>query len=168
MLLLDIQQRQWVHLRFENLCESYGFKRKPTTVGIPQANAILECVHQVIGRCYIQLKWIWPNKLPLMTSLASLTMQHGRIPLPIRWYLKPYKAQLFLDKTCSSTFCLWLTGTKLDKGNHWLIVVISARIFYALTTTRRSEIKYLLIKKYPLQSRVQIWQGAMDYNNGSY
>ncbi len=34
-------------LNFEYLCVTYGIKRKPTTVKNPQANAILECLHQV-------------------------------------------------------------------------------------------------------------------------
>ncbi len=37
-------------LHFEYLCESYGIKRKPTTVKNPQENGILECVHQVLGQ----------------------------------------------------------------------------------------------------------------------
>ena len=36
-------------LHFEALCDSYGIKRKPTSVKNPQANAILERVHQVIS-----------------------------------------------------------------------------------------------------------------------
>jgi transposase InsO family protein len=39
-----------VKLHFEHLCDSYGIKRKPTTVKNPQANAILERVHQVLGQ----------------------------------------------------------------------------------------------------------------------
>eukprot|EP00804_Cyclotella_cryptica_P011422 CCRYP_016385-RA/>CCRYP_016385-RA protein AED:0.32 eAED:0.32 QI:0/-1/0/1/-1/1/1/0/261 len=35
-------------LHFETLCDSYGLKRKPTSVRIPQANAILKQVHQTI------------------------------------------------------------------------------------------------------------------------
>ena len=35
-------------LHFRDLCESYSLKRKPTTIKNPQANAILERVHQVI------------------------------------------------------------------------------------------------------------------------
>jgi len=35
-------------LHFETLCESYGLKHKPTSVKIPQVNAILERVHQTI------------------------------------------------------------------------------------------------------------------------
>jgi hypothetical protein len=37
-------------LHFECLCDSYGIKRKPTTVKNPQANAVLERVHQVLGQ----------------------------------------------------------------------------------------------------------------------
>jgi len=35
-------------LHFEDLCESYGLKREPTSIRNPQANAILERVHQVL------------------------------------------------------------------------------------------------------------------------
>eukprot|EP00804_Cyclotella_cryptica_P015316 CCRYP_005412-RA/>CCRYP_005412-RA protein AED:0.35 eAED:0.35 QI:0/0/0/1/0/0/3/0/568 len=35
-------------LHFETLCDSYGLKRKPTSVRNPHANAILERVHQTI------------------------------------------------------------------------------------------------------------------------
>ena len=34
-------------LHFEALCDSYGIKRKPTSVKNPQANSILEQMHQV-------------------------------------------------------------------------------------------------------------------------
>jgi hypothetical protein len=36
-------------LHFEELCDSFNIKRKPTTVKNPQANAIIERVHGVIG-----------------------------------------------------------------------------------------------------------------------
>ncbi len=36
-------------LHFETLCESYGIKRKPATIKNPQANAICERIHQVLG-----------------------------------------------------------------------------------------------------------------------
>ena len=35
-------------LHFETLCDSYGLKRKPTSVKNPQANAVLKHVHQTI------------------------------------------------------------------------------------------------------------------------
>jgi hypothetical protein len=37
-------------LHFEYLCDSYGITHKPTTVKNPQANGILERVHQVLGQ----------------------------------------------------------------------------------------------------------------------
>ncbi len=36
-------------LHFETLCNSYGIKRKPTTIKNPQANAICERIHQILG-----------------------------------------------------------------------------------------------------------------------
>jgi transposase InsO family protein len=36
-------------LHFETLCQSYIIKRKPTTIKNPQANAICERIHQVLG-----------------------------------------------------------------------------------------------------------------------
>ena len=35
-------------LHFETLCDSYGIKRKPTTIRNPQANVICEHVDQVL------------------------------------------------------------------------------------------------------------------------
>jgi len=36
-------------LHFQSLCDTYGIKRKPTSVKNPQANAILERIHGVLG-----------------------------------------------------------------------------------------------------------------------
>ena len=36
-------------LYFQSLCNTYGLKCKPTTVKNPQANAILECLHQALA-----------------------------------------------------------------------------------------------------------------------
>jgi hypothetical protein len=47
---LIYDNRSEFKLRFEHLCESYGIKHKPATVKNPQENAILECMHQVIGQ----------------------------------------------------------------------------------------------------------------------
>jgi hypothetical protein len=37
-------------LNFEYLCQTYGIKRKPARIKNPQANAILVCLHQVLGQ----------------------------------------------------------------------------------------------------------------------
>ncbi len=36
-------------LHFHSLCNTYGIKRKPTSVKNPQANALLERIHAVLG-----------------------------------------------------------------------------------------------------------------------
>jgi hypothetical protein len=36
-------------LHFRSLCDTYRIKHKPTSVKNPQANAILECIHDVLG-----------------------------------------------------------------------------------------------------------------------
>ncbi len=36
-------------LHFQSLCDTYGIKRKPTSVTNPQVNAILERIHAVLG-----------------------------------------------------------------------------------------------------------------------
>ncbi len=53
-------------LNFEYLCVTYGIKHKPTTIKNPQANAILECLHQVLAQmlCIAELnmaKTVTPN-----------------------------------------------------------------------------------------------------------
>ena len=47
MSLFNIRQRKQVQTP-QALCDSYGIKRKPTSVKIPQANAILERIHAVV------------------------------------------------------------------------------------------------------------------------
>ncbi|MCP4746441.1 MAG: transposase family protein [Desulfobacteraceae bacterium] len=36
-------------LHFKSLCDSYGLKRKPTSIKNPQANAVLERIHAGIA-----------------------------------------------------------------------------------------------------------------------
>ncbi len=55
---------------FKYLCESYGNKRKPTTVKNPQANAILEHVHQVLAQMlctteFNMAKLVTPNDVDI-------------------------------------------------------------------------------------------------------
>ncbi len=73
MLSLNIQQRSEFKLHFEYQCESYDIKCKPTTIKNPQANGILECVHQVLGQ---------------MLCTAELDMADS---------VTPYDVDVFLD-----------------------------------------------------------------------
>eukprot|EP00804_Cyclotella_cryptica_P009555 CCRYP_006250-RA/>CCRYP_006250-RA protein AED:0.46 eAED:0.58 QI:0/-1/0/1/-1/0/1/0/264 len=59
-------------LNFETLCDSYGIKRKPTSIKNPQANAILERMHQVIMT---------------MLRTAELDMTNGVAPSDIADFL---------------------------------------------------------------------------------
>ncbi len=57
-------------LNFEYHCETYGIKRKPTRIKTPQANVILERLHQVLGQmlCTSKLdmaKTITPDDLDI-------------------------------------------------------------------------------------------------------
>jgi hypothetical protein len=66
-------------LNFEYLCESYGIKHKPTMVKNPQANAILERVHQVLAQilCTAELdmaKSVTPNSVDVLHDNAAWTI----------------------------------------------------------------------------------------------
>jgi hypothetical protein len=59
-----------------NICESYGIKRKPTTVKNPQANGMLERVHQVLGQmlCTAELDMansVTPNDVDVFLDNAA-------------------------------------------------------------------------------------------------
>ncbi len=41
-----------IKLHFQSLCDTYGIKHKPTSVKNPQANAILEHIHAVLGNMF--------------------------------------------------------------------------------------------------------------------
>jgi transposase InsO family protein len=106
-------------LYFEYLCKSYGIKRKPTTFNNPRANGILERVHQVFGQMLL------PTEIEMADSVTpddidvSLDNAAWAICSTYHIVLKASPGAAFLDKTCSSTFHSWLTGTNLENaGNH--------------------------------------------------
>jgi hypothetical protein len=66
-------------LHFERLCGSYGIKCKPTTVKNPQANAILERVHQVLGQ---------------LLRTAELDMTDSVVPDDVDVYRQRYMGHL--------------------------------------------------------------------------
>jgi hypothetical protein len=66
-------------LNFEYLCETYGIKRKPTTIKNPQANAILEHLHQVLAQmlCMSELnmaKSITPDDINVFLDNTAWTI----------------------------------------------------------------------------------------------
>jgi hypothetical protein len=60
-------------LNFKYICESYGIKRKPTTVKNPQVSAVLERIHQVLAQmlCTAELdmaKSVTPNDVDVFLN----------------------------------------------------------------------------------------------------
>jgi hypothetical protein len=70
-------------LNFEYLCVTYGIKRKTTMIKNPQANVILERLHQVLAQMLCTAELNMAKTVTLMTSMSFLTMQHGPFALPI-------------------------------------------------------------------------------------
>ncbi len=50
MLITSVQQWKWIQIEFRIPTWFNGLKRKPITIKYPQANTILEHVHQVLGQ----------------------------------------------------------------------------------------------------------------------
>jgi hypothetical protein len=130
-------------LHFVYLCKIHGITHKPATVKNPRANGILEHVHQALGQMLHTAELdmadsVTPNDVNVFldnTAWAICSTYHT--------VLKASPGEPFLDVSCSLTFHLWLTGTKLEnKGNHRQIVAISTRMLNVLTTTTKSEVKY--------------------------
>jgi hypothetical protein len=82
----------------------------------PQANAILVRVHQVLGQmlCTADIDMaesVTPDNLYVFLDNAAWAI--------CSTYHTVLKASPGADETCSLTFHLWLTGTKLENtGNH--------------------------------------------------
>jgi hypothetical protein len=85
----------------------------------PQANGILEHVHQVLGRmlCTAELDMsdsVTPNDVDVFLDNAAWAIRST-----YHTVLKASPGAAILDETCSLTFRSWLTGKILEKeGNH--------------------------------------------------
>ena len=79
-------------MHFEYLCESYGIQRKPTTIKNPQANGILERLHQVLGQ---------------MLRTAELVMAET---------VTPYDVDTFLDNAAWAIHSTYHTVLKASLG----------------------------------------------------
>jgi hypothetical protein len=70
---------------FEYLCITYVIKRKPTMLKNPQANAILECLHQVLAQmlCTAELdmaKTVTPNHVDFFLDNAAWAIRSSYNP----------------------------------------------------------------------------------------
>jgi transposase InsO family protein len=83
-------------LHFQSLCDSFGLKRKPTSVKNPQANAILERIHQTIANMMhtAELDMADTADPSDVADFLNMTL-HGPFALPTTQYLKPLQEQQF-------------------------------------------------------------------------
>jgi hypothetical protein len=91
-------------LHFEYLCETYGIKRKPTTIKNPQANGIIECLHQVVGQL---LRTAELNMAVTITpDDVDVFLDNAAWPICSTYHtvLKASPGAANLGATCSSTF----------------------------------------------------------------
>ena len=91
-------------LNFEYLFVTYGIKRKPTTIKNPQANAILERLHQVLGKMLRtselnMAETITPDEVDVFLDNAAWA-----ICSTYHTVLKASPGRRYLDAICSSTF----------------------------------------------------------------
>ena len=111
-------------LHFQSLCDTYGLKRKPTTVKNPQANAILERLHQTLAAmmCTAELDMansLEPSDIDDFLNNAAWAVRSTSIQCS-----KPLQEQQFFDGTCCLTSLSLLNGSKLETiGNARLIAI---------------------------------------------
>ena len=132
-------------LHFEHLCDSYGIKRKPTTVRNPQANAILERVHQVIGQMLRtaekdMAKSVVPDDVDVFIDNAAWAI---RFTYHTVLKASPGAAIFGRDMLFDIPFLAdW--NKKEIIGNHKRIVVPNAKIASVSTMIIKSVTKYSL------------------------
>jgi hypothetical protein len=86
-------------LYFQSLCDTYGIKRKPTSVKNPQANAIRVFMLSS-GTCCAHPNSIWPRWWKPVTLTSFYQTPHGPFALPTIECLKPPQVQQYLDEIC--------------------------------------------------------------------
>ena len=80
-------------LHFEALCDSYGIKRKPTSVKNPQANSILERVHQVVMTMLRTAQLDMASSVAISDIDAFLTNASWAICSTYHMVVAPYECQ---------------------------------------------------------------------------
>ncbi len=141
---LIYNNRSEFKLHFEYLCESYGIKRKPTMVKNPQANGILERVHQVLWQmlCTAELDMansVTPNDVDFFLDNAAWAI---RSTYHTVLKASPGAAIFGWDMLFNIPFVADWRKIGEKKAITDRFVAINARTLNKLTTITRSEIKY--------------------------
>ncbi len=85
-------------LHFQSLCDTYGIKRKPTSVKNLQANAILEHIHAVLVNMLRTSELDMAKTVKLSDIDVFLSDAAWAFALPTIQCLKPPQVQQYLDK----------------------------------------------------------------------
>ena len=101
---LIYNNRSKFKLPFRDFCDSYGIKRKPTSVKNPQENAILERILAVVINMLRTAEIFMANSVKPSDIDSFYQTHHGPFALPTIHYLKPLQIQQYLDETCSVIF----------------------------------------------------------------
>jgi hypothetical protein len=99
-------------LHFEALCDSYGLKRKPTSVKNPQANAILEHLHQTIGQMLHTRELDMADTISTNDIADFLTDAAWAVHSTYHTVLKASPGAALFGRDISSISPSKLTGTK--------------------------------------------------------
>ena len=96
-------------LHFEDLCDSYGLKRKPTSIRNPQANAILERVHQVV------MAMVRTSELDMADSVAPNDVD--TLLTNVAWAIRSTYHTVLKASPGAAVFGLW-TGHAVRHSLH--------------------------------------------------
>ncbi len=91
-------------LHFQSLCNTYGIKRKPTSVKNPQANAILERIHAVLGNMLRTSKLDMAESVKASDINVLLSDAAWAIRSTYHTVLKASPGAAIFDKICNLTF----------------------------------------------------------------
>ncbi len=92
-------------LHFQSLWDTYRIKCKPTSVKNPQANAILERIHAVLGNMLHTYELNMAKMVKASDIDVFLLDAAWAFALPTIQCFKPPQGQQYLDKICYLTFC---------------------------------------------------------------
>jgi hypothetical protein len=159
----------WFKLHFETLCNSYGIKHKPTTIKNPQANAICERIHQVLGTIMRTSELDMADSVEPADIDTFIDNAAWAIHSTYHTVLKASPGAAIFGRDMLLDIPFVADWKKMETiGNNRLIAVTNAKTTYVLTTFIKLVIKYQ--SKRTVYSAKQSPSGKknMDHNNSSY
>jgi hypothetical protein len=91
-------------LHFQSLCDSFGLKRKPTSVKNPKANTIQECINQTLANMMRTAELDMANTADPCDVADFLNDAAWAVRSTYHTVLKALQVQQFLVGTCCSMY----------------------------------------------------------------